>query len=321
LASYVTVDQLNLDGLNGFGIRLNKAHHVTLSRLQIVTAATIGAGQKDVIASYGGNNITLEKSYIYHRLSGSGASDKNDIWETGCQSSWELNCPDGDYVHHNIIRYNLLIMEKSGTINHNFFLSGPSTGSDAIYGNLFVLKGTNRLAQFIVYTYAGNNSTVDIYNNTFVAIDNYPAKFLLVNNPNGAITINLRNNIIYNATSSGTALGPGSATINHSHNTWNGFASSSYNAQTCANWAGAGEKCNANPLFYNYTNDEFSLQKGSIAMDAGIYLGSEYNQQLKPGSTWPNPTLITPSIMNIGAYGNDTSSTKRPMPPIIAGIK
>ena len=204
-------------------------------------------------------------------------------------------------------------------------------GYNAIYGNVFVLKGTNYWGQFLVFPQTGLGGTLDIYNNTFAAIGTYPTTWLNTNNGRGAYTLNIKNNIIYNAFSSGTAIcarldgasacGTSTATINHSHNTWKGFASNSWSGETCSAWAGIGEKCDSDPLFSNYANGDFSLPEGSIAMDAGIDLGSEYKQQLKPGSTWPNLTLITPSIMSIGAYGNDTSSTKRPMPPIIEGIR
>jgi hypothetical protein len=322
-ASYVTVDQLNLDGLDTWGIHMRLAHHITLSRLHIVTATTASSAQKDIITSYGANNITLEKSFIHSRLVGTTSTAKNDIWETGCSDGrWNIDPCPGTYSYNNTIRYNLFIAEKSGIINHNYYLSGPNYGGDKIYGNVFVDKGTNYVAQYIVYASVGHDYSADVYNNTFVAIENRPTNAINVYAPFGSdFTVNLRNNIFHNAYSSGDAIaGSANVIFNNSHNIWNGFKSNGWVGGTCAAWAGTGEVCNTDPLFLNYDNDDFSLRESSIAMYAGIDLGSEYKQQLKPGSTWPNPTLITPSIMNIGAYGNDTSSTKRPMPPDIAGI-
>jgi hypothetical protein len=84
---------------------------------------------------------------------------------------------------------------------------------------------------------------------------------------------------------------------------------------------GAGVNTNglsADPLFVDRDNNDYSLQAGSPAIDAGLDLGTLYENGLLPASVWPNNIIIDSQNNNmlweIGAYLSDANP---PIDPII----
>jgi hypothetical protein len=308
-AQNVIIDQANFNGLDGAGLAFNKASGVTLSRLHIVTSTSTSAAQKDVITSYGGNTIT--------RYGGTDPNNKSDTWETACADPYV--CATGTYSHDLIVRHNLIIHERAGSVNHNFLIWIDGSGYNAVYGNVFVILGTSFWGVFLNMVSSWNDYTLDVYNNTFAALGTHPTYFLQSTIASGTYTVNLKNNIVYNAFPSGTAINSDpQVVINHSHNTWNGFKSSGYRGQTCENFVGTGELCNTDPLFLNPSNNDFRIGTNSPAYNTGTDLGATYNQGLSTSSvTFPDPAMITrpwPSggSWDIGAYEYSTVGDETP---------
>ena len=324
-ASYITVDGLILNNLKYTGIGLSyygttQAHHITFSNLNIVTTNDyMPDTQRDIITGCA-HDITIEKSYFYKRWSSqAGTSAHNDIWQF-----WgSLSNPSCVNPYNMTLRHSLLVTDVGYDGNYQFLMWEEGSGAHNIYGNVFIKKGTASGGSHISIKEFFNNSTVNIYNNTFVQKDN-GAYYLL--NMLGVLsgeapTVNFKNNIVYNNQNANGVIAKNAiVTFNHQYNTYYGGKNDGYSTTSCSVYASTGEMCDSDPLFTDYENNEFSLQINSDAKGSGINLGAEYQQQIKPGSTWPSPTLVTPTTINIGAYGNDILSTKQPMSPTLLSI-
>ncbi len=67
---------------------------------------------------------------------------------------------------------------------------------------------------------------------------------------------------------------------------------------------GCSHSVEADPLLTNPSIGVFTLQPGSPAIGAGTNMGSSYDSDMLPGSTWPNGVVIGTqgSRWNVGVY-------------------
>jgi hypothetical protein len=316
-ASYVTVSGLAHNAVAQNGVDVGYAHHILFTGWNVTTTNDyLPSTERDLIAGCP-HDMTIEKSYIHKRWnSQSGTSAHNDIWQWWGTAS-DSSCPN---PYNIVLRYSFIRTDVDYDGNFQFLMWAHGSGTNSIYGNVFLKTGSNGSGSVIAIESFSSGSVTNIYNNTFISKDT-PCYFLInIPTPQSNATVNFRNNIAYTTSSSGSVIYSGGGNFIHQYNTYNGGSSTSYLRTNCVNYASTGELCDKNPMFTDYAGNEFSLQIGSDANGSGIDLGATYQQQIKPGSTWPNPTLVTPATMNMGAYGNDISNIKQPLPPNIVGI-
>jgi hypothetical protein len=69
---------------------------------------------------------------------------------------------------------------------------------------------------------------------------------------------------------------------------------------------------NADPQFNNPSSNDFTLMPSSPAIGAGVNLGSQYQFDLLPGSSWPNAVQTgsqsSSGAWDIGAYVSSAGS-------------
>jgi hypothetical protein len=326
-SSYGTIDHITFLNVPRTGINIGRqgstqTHHLTFSNLNLVTTSDyLGNVERDIIVGCA-NDVTLEKSYIEMKWQGCGACEAhNDFWQTwGTQ--FDSSCQNPTNM---VARYNKFVSNINATTTvHSYFMWASLTGNNYVYGNIFHHKGSIGDSNSLVFQNCVGTSNVYVYNNTIVDNGSQPEYYDIFspNNSSGT-TIHFRNNIIYNPSASPSTqiIAITSGSLDHQYNMYYGGGGSSYLGKTCASYMSTGEICNSDPLFTDYKNNEFSLQTGSEGNGSGINLDSDFLQQIKPGSTWPNPTLITSATMNIGAYGNDTLSIKKPGAPTMLTIE
>ena len=210
------------------------------------------------------------------------------------------------------VRYNLIY----GTTDSEFWRGGnPSAGiainnekedgfsrgfgqGYRIYNNLLANNGVN-IPFWLKFPGSGKFTDIKIFNNILVE-----AKETAVNIRSEVTGIEFRNNIILQ--SSGTPINAPSSGVTFSNNLW-----SRPSGDIDSDAGGPGDVYGQDPLLSKssgwsnlasgiLTGQEFTLQEGSPAINAGANLGSGYQNALDPISTWPSNV----KILNQNDYGN-----------------
>jgi hypothetical protein len=241
-------------------------------------SADYGNTQHDMIKTEGSTNIVIEGNYLEMRAGGAGTSAHDDVIQTfekggttaGGPSNWT-------------IRYNWIVMNSNASSDRSWTMLESLSGTNNIYGNVFLglqgAGGANGLN-------ANSNRTgvvFNIYNNTFVAKNGASNNVINMSSPG---TANIVNNVFH--LGGQTAL-TGTMTKNRSYNLWFGSSIPSCSGIT-------GETCGQDPLFTNYSGNNFSLQSGSPAKGTGTSLGAgpsgqSFDSGLMAGAVWPDPAI------------------------------
>jgi hypothetical protein len=278
-------------------------HDVTVqdNYMKVSTGSGGDGFDTDVIDTEGAYNIMVQGNYIGMNI---GAGDQNcggchddlsQVWASGGSSA---NAP-----YNWTFRYNYFAQESSPTKANNLsmlMMEAIGNGYWDIYSNVFQCSSGGSSGNGI--TFDGNTTGMNahIYNNTVV--ENAGGCNNLFN-LTGSGNFYLENNIIY-STDAGNAMTGGVSFASRSKNFWYGS-----NIPSCN---GTNDVCGSNPMFKNFSANDFSLQAGSPAIGTGLNLGTSYSQYPVPETSWPNPTLATrpPSgSWDSGTFSASTAST------------
>ena len=285
----------------------NITHDVTVQNnyLRVSTPSGGDGFDTDVLDTEGAYNILVEGNYIAMNIGAGDEScggchdDLTQVWASGGNAA---NAP-----YNWTYRYNYFVQESSPAKANNqslMMMEMIGTGYWNVYSNIFQCVSSGSSGNGITFDSNTSGATISIYNNTIV--ENAGACNNLFN-LSGAGSYNLENNIIYN-TDAGNALTGGVTFATRGFNLWYGP-----NIPSCV----ATELCNKNPMFNNYTGNDFSLQSGSPAIGVGAILATSYDQYPLPETTWPNPQLGTRSTSvswDLGAFSTGVSASQ-PSPP------
>jgi hypothetical protein len=319
-AAFGTIQNNHMDIVNSaqcifFG---HVTHDITVANnyLRVSTASSGDGFDTDVLDSEGAYNVMVEGNVIAMNIGAGDEScggchdDLSQVWASGGDSA---NSP-----YNWTYRYNYFIQESAPAKTNNQSLMmmeniGMSTaGYWDVYSNIFQCVSSGSSGNGIVFDSNGSGMTAHIYNNTVV--ENAGACNNLLN-ISGSGSFNLENNIIYN-TDAGNALTGGENFAVRAYNLWYGP-----NIPSCSGFTG--EICGSNPLFTNYSANDFSLQSGSPALNVATNLGASYNQYPLPQTTWPNPALgarPTTAAWDIGAFDASGTASSSPPPPPPTGL-
>jgi hypothetical protein len=184
---------------------------------------------------------------------------------------------------------------------NNSSVEGSYSHDNAGAGMAVAHQGSNNTASYNVVSRnkgqgivvngstAGSNN-VQIFGNTIDGNGGYGIQVWQPVN-----TISIKNNIVSNNT--GYGIGFSSTGISSSVVANNVLFSNTLG--TTAYVTGATGTITSDPKFTNAASNDYSLQSGSPAIDAGANLGAVYQMGLAPGSTWPNSV----STLNQNSYG------------------
>ena len=296
--NFITIQ--NVRWPNGGGVFIgggSMPHDIVIRNSYFKNQCTTAGG--DVIGTEGSYNVVIEGNYMENcAASEANHDDLIQTWAAGGNASLA--------PHDWTIRYNYFVMNTTQSYNKSYHMLEGLTGPVNIYGNVyFGLRGAGG-ANGVNMNSNQSGMVAKIYGNTMVQKSGGPNNLF---NLKGSGNWDLKNNVIYSTDAGNTLLGDavGTSRMTRSNNLW--FGSGSPSCVTT-------EKCGQNPLFTNLSANDFSLQSGSPARNAGANLGLPYNQYIS-GATWPGPTLGTrPSsgAWDMGAYQASGGTTPPPSP-------
>jgi hypothetical protein len=279
-------------------------NNITISNNFIrTTTSDLGNVQLDIIKTEGSNNVIVEGNYLEMRAGGAGSNAHDDVIQTYESGSSSSKGGPSNWT----VRYNKIVMNSSASADRSWTMFEHMSGTNNIYGNVFLgLNGAGGANGLNAHN-DGSSAVFNIVNNTFVSKGTASNNVLNLSGPGQA---NIRGNIIH--TVNQTAL-TGDMNKTRDHNLWYGN-----NIPSCSGYTG--ELCKQDPLFTDYTNNNFSLKSSSPAINAASNLGSPYNWNIAAGSTWPNPTLAQRPAsgnwaMSAYEYNSNSSNSIVLMPP------
>lgn len=285
-------------------------HDITVQNnyLKVSTPPAGDGFDTDVLDTEGAYNVMVQGNYIAMNI---GAGDETC---SGCHDDltqvWSKSGLTANSSYNWTYRYNYFVQESSPTKANNQSLmmeeqiSLGTAGYWDVYSNVFQCMSSGSSANGIAFDSNGIGMSAHIYDNTIV--ENSGACNNLLN-ISGSGSYYLENNIIYN-TDAGNALTGGETFANRNNNLWYGP-----NIPSCTGFST--DICGSDPLFTNYSANDFSLKSSSPAIGAGANLGSAYALYPIPETTWPNPSLGTRPSSLAWDTGASQSSSSRPAPP------
>ena len=298
-AAYATIQYNTINVMSSAQVIFlgGHTHDITIQNnyLKVSTPSGGDGFDTDVLDTEGSYNVMVQGNYIAMNIGGGDEScsgchdDLTQVWQSGA---------GGSIAPYNwTYRYNYFVQESSPTKTNNqslMMMESIGSGYWNVYSNVFQCVSSGSSGNGIVFDSNTSGMTANIYANTVV--ENAGACNNLLN-ISGSGSYNLEDNIVYN-TDAGNALTGGETFASRGYNLWFGP-----NIPSCSGFPN--DICGSNPLFTNYSTNDFSLQSGSPASGVAANLGTSYNLGPQPETTWPNPTVATrPSSGNwdIGAY-------------------
>jgi hypothetical protein len=249
----------------------------------------------DILDSEGSYNVLVEGNYLELAVTGDEAcgdchDDVTQVWAASGDSS---NSP-----YNWTYRYNYFVDNSPGHVNNlsQMMMEAIGVGTPGywnVYDNVFLCKAGGASGNGIVFDGNGGGMSALIYNNTVVESAGSCNNLF---NLSGSGSMALENNLVYSTDSGNELTGGGTGTFTRANNLWYGAG-----APSCV----ASEVCGKNPLFADYSTNDFSLQAASPAIHAGLNLGASYSEYPLPEATWPNPVLgARPASgpWDVGAY-------------------
>jgi hypothetical protein len=241
--------------------------------------------------------------YIDYTTSGETQIYENKLINTRCGHGLKLKASVN--AHHNWIEgnscWNVYLVEKGGV-----------TSTQKIHNNIIIQPASGWKVGIKFWQESSATATLYIYNNTIY--QSTGAEGIGFGSPSespGPANAYIKNNIIYDtsyAISAGSGCTPRGTTqidgnlIYTSAPTefyWNGAARNFSYWQNTLGFDTHG-KNDQDPKFQNTGNHQFWLQSSSPAIDAGLNLGSDYDDALTSVSSWPSSVVTA----NQNSYGN-----------------
>lgn len=270
-------------------------HDLTIRNNYVRTSLNT-TDQTDIIRIGDAYNVTIEGNKLIQQTQGATSVRHNDCIQTYMKGGSNAGNPYGWIIRYNWIELN--VQGGSGDTSWLMLENMANHGTTAackIYSNVFVGDATDT---------GSNNGTAPNSNDASAVFYFYNNTVIRKAGPDNTIrflapgTLYARNNIGY-ATSSGQGtylnwtMTPG--TGGWDNNWFTNFSAAS-------NYIGPHGGTN-DPQLTDVTNNDFSLKSTSPLIAAGdATIGSEYNQGIAVGATWPNPTLGNRASWDIGAY-------------------
>ncbi len=290
-------------------------HDVTIQNNYLRISTPTGDGfDTDGVDTEGAYNVMVQGNYIgmqdgaAQQSCGGCHDDLTQVFSSTCPGLAVHSC-----THDWTYRWNLFQQASSPTKQNNLswmIEEQISAGQWNVYGNIFLCTSGGQSGNGIVFDgncpsgctgYSGGAPTFNIYGNTVVANSGAGNNLW---NLSGDGVYNFEDNITY-STTQGNALTGGVTFNTRGKNLWYGSPSPSCSGTT--------DRCGSDPLFTNYSTNDFSRQSGSPARNLGANLGTSYNGYALAETTWPNPSLGTRPASGNWDTGYTQYSTSNPV--------
>jgi hypothetical protein len=288
-----------------------------------IRTSTNTIDQSDIVFISDAANVLIEGNKFIQQTPGANSGRHNDGIQTYKSGSSAAINPTNWTIRYNWIE----LAVTTGSGDNSWTMIENMAGQPALkeYSNVFVGTGASLPGGNGNAIHFGTNAsdTYYIYNNTWYkhALPINATNF--GNSNDGPGTMYIRNNV-----------GGADATCSCTMLNWTFSAGAAWNKNFFLNWdgcsstnTGSGGSCNTNLLFTSAAANNFSTQSGSPLRNAGdSTIGSEFNQGIAPGATWPNPTLVTRSSgsWDVGAFQQSSGvlvSVGSPGPVTVTAIQ
>ncbi|MFX0202567.1 MAG: right-handed parallel beta-helix repeat-containing protein [Candidatus Hodarchaeota archaeon] len=278
----------------------------TISRNTVYENASNSPAGYHGISTWGPNSICRPMNIII---------EYNEVYRTFLRENEGTGIQLDNHTESSIVRYNISHdNEGAGFVSNE-------TKSCEFYYNISYRNGTAGTQGGLA---AWDSTDLKIYNNIFY--DNKPNGMYFAGNSSDVLVKNniLSGNNVYEI----VLYGPVTRNYDGDYNLVYHSAGGKF-----MNWDGSvcgwadwklissqdSNSINSNPFFTDAGNDDFTLQAGSPARDAGIDLGTSYDHALWKTSSWP-AAVVTKDQDNFGSgweigayiYGGDVEG---PNPP------
>jgi hypothetical protein len=327
--SSATLGALYLTGSNSI-VRNLSAHDVYRHPFTVYTGATnntltnvtgYNSYGTPPIAIYGSGTTgnLVQNSTFYNDTSLSSAYVGTGVWGVIVAHGWSTsNTVDGCLIYSTAASaagYGLLVGDSGTTLtashNHIYgtFAYGVNVGSGGggglaagssitFFGNALDISGANNIG--ILFT--GSTGNI-VYNNTIYGPSNTNAAISQASTSTGAL---VKNNIFWTGKYAAVDATSETSTA-YDYNDYFSASGSPFTwgstAYTFANWKTTSgqdsHSLNSDPKLTSASTGNFTLLLGSPAIDAGVNLGSTYQMELSPATTWPSGV----SLLNQNSYG------------------
>ena len=251
---------------------------------------------------------------IEHNLVFDNGSIDTTRYPYGCNGIELVDLTNNGYASNVIVRYNEVYGQLSAGPDGTGIAADDNASNVDIYGNISYDNDGPGIG-----AWKANN--INIYNNSVygnmldsAASHTNGGDIAIGSNAADVSNIVIKNNIAQATGATYPAIridanAVGTVGLDISNNTWIAVTANWYfwdaaGGNNLATWnalTGVGTDLNSDPLFTNAAGDDFTLQAGSPARNAGTYLPG-YESKLKWTSTWPSAVLLMDDILSIGAY-------------------
>lgn len=281
-----------------------RVHDITIRNNYCQTGQNVTA-QTDIIQFGDAYNITIEGNKLINRAPGASTDGRhNDVIQNFRSGSGTSGNP-----YNWIIRYNWI--EVAQTVgsggNMSWMHLEEMTGQPAlkVYSNIFVGGSTAWTGGNGIRISLGVNAsdTYYFYGNTGWAHSNPPNMIAIA----GPGTMYWENNAFGSDFAQNIAMTMTAGAANY-----NSFKSFSNCGTT---YSGANGSCSlTTAAFTNTAVNNFALAAASVLLGTGdSTIGTEYSHGIAAGATWPNPTLASRVLWDVGAYNQLGGSTGTPL--------
>ena len=191
----------------------------------------------------------------------------------------------------NVLRYNQISNCGTAATRGAGIMVDTAGGPATIYGNVVSLNTNGCIDE-------GSGNPSIVYNNTCYSNNQQVWDVGELNTFGSATGVTFRNNIAVASNGKHVVVSSGGNSFNYNDYyggslTPFGWSGTSYDFAIWQTASGQDvNSLNSDPEFSDPSTGQFWLTSGSRAIDAGSNLGSPYNIELVPGSTWPN-SIVT----------------------------
>ena len=247
------------------GVRGDRIHNHDIAIRDNTFVGSTRGEEQDIIKFGDAYNVLIEGNHLVIRKANSADNPRDDSHVDGIQS-YKKGGSDAGYPYNWTISRNTIELDSDNPHHRSWTMLEGMTGRLNIVSNVFIGTRGGLSANGLNVNGGRSGLRAHIYNNTFVAKEG-PNHIIAVR---GDGRFDFKNNIVYSMKPGGTVVkSPLPESLERSNNLY--FGGGLFAGLNAQDWAAAetGSLLNVDPLFADLDADDYRLQRGSPAIDAG----------------------------------------------------
>ena len=286
-----------------------------------VRSSTNITTQTDLFHWADATNIIIEGNQLINQSPGSQSNSRhNDVIQTYKSGAGGAVNPSNWTIRYNWIEE--AVTDCADTDGSNSYTMMENLiGTNYVYGNVFYTTMTCNFGNGLTLKADVSSAAWYVYNNTFATINTGDPPVVWFQSGNGAHAYFENNAAEMTSNSGGTLLEAASQNwlLTADYNYFSNI-SNCPNGDGSTSWVGTHGTCSPTlPMFTDFaavTSGGNFAGTSTLQNQGDSTIGSQFNQGICPGATWPNPSLCQrlSGKWDIGAYQGGSSGTS-PNPP------